>query len=223
MERAYVATKKMHFCRYYSNITWRHTYIRTRVKDIRIKLLSISSNMYNIGMKIKTELNMEVHLTMHIHIALAEKADLDEILRLQYLSYQSEAEMYHDYNIPPLKQTITDLEDEFEKQIILKVVADNRIVGSVRAYKDRDICKIGKLIVHPDYQNRGIGSKLMNEIELRFVHCNKFELFTGEKSLKNIYLYQKLGYQRTRELEVNPQLTMIYLEKQQMSRDNIDK
>ncbi|MNZ58880.1 putative acetyltransferase [compost metagenome] len=156
---------------------------------------------------------------MIIHITLAEKADLEQLLQLQYLSYQSEAEIYDDYTIPPLKQTITELEEEFKVQMILKAVIDNRLVGSVRAYMEEGICKIGKLIVHPDYQNRGIGSQLMNEIELRFTRCDKFELFTGEKSLRNIYLYNKLGYRQTGELRVSPQLTIIYMEKNQSKPD----
>lgn len=40
-------------------------------------------------------------------ILKAEKADLKDILELQYLSYQSEAEIYKDYNIQPLKAIFT--------------------------------------------------------------------------------------------------------------------
>ncbi|MNN02229.1 Acetyltransferase YpeA [compost metagenome] len=150
---------------------------------------------------------------MTVNIEQAENVDLEGILQLQYLAYQSEAEIYNDYSIPPLTQTITQLEEEFAEQVILKAVVDNRIVGSVRALKDGETCKIGKLIVHPDYQNRGIGSKLMNAIEGRFIHCSKYELFTGAKSLKNISLYQKRGYQQTRKINVSPRLTLIYMEK----------
>lgn len=150
---------------------------------------------------------------MILDIGKAEKTELEEILQLQYLSYQSEAELYDDFAIPPLRQTIADLEEEFSNQIILKAVVDNRIIGSVRAYIEQDECKIGKLMVHPDFQNRGIGAMLMNEIELRFFHCKKFVLFTGAKSTKNLYLYNKLGYRITDEKQVNEQLTLFCLEK----------
>lgn len=46
-------------------------------------------------------------------IQKAQKEDLEEILKLQYLPYQSEAKLFGDMNIPPLKQTIEELGEEF--------------------------------------------------------------------------------------------------------------
>lgn len=46
-------------------------------------------------------------------IQKAQKEDLEEILKLQYLAYQSEAKLFGDMNIPPLKQTIEELGEEF--------------------------------------------------------------------------------------------------------------
>ncbi|NWL86758.1 hypothetical protein DMN77_03990 [Paenibacillus sp. 79R4] len=65
-------------------------------------------------------------------IAKAERSDLPSILKLQYEAYQSEAEIYGEM-IPPLKQTIGELEEEFNEGIILKSVVHEEIVGSVRA------------------------------------------------------------------------------------------
>ena len=67
------------------------------------------------------------------------------------------------------------------------------MVGSVRAYQQKDTIFIGRLAVRPDYQNKDIGAKLMISIEEVFESTKRFELFTGHKSIKNIYLYQKLG------------------------------
>ena len=67
-------------------------------------------------------------------IEKAKIEDLQEILNLQYLSYQSEAKLFNDMNIPPLKQTLEELYDEFQKGTILKVVNDvGTIKGSDRA------------------------------------------------------------------------------------------
>jgi acetyltransferase family protein len=38
-----------------------------------------------------------------ILIKKAQKEDLEEILKLQYLAYQSEAKLFGDIDIPPLK------------------------------------------------------------------------------------------------------------------------
>ncbi len=140
--------------------------------------------------------------------------DAQEILALQKLSYQSEAEIYNDYSIAPLTQSIREIEAEFENQIFLKASVDDRkIIGSVRAYVRQGTCLIGRLIVHPDFQNQGIGTSLIHEIESRFGHAKRFELFTGHLSKRNIYLYQKLGYQAFNREKVDKNLELVYMEK----------
>jgi ribosomal protein S18 acetylase RimI-like enzyme len=87
------------------------------------------------------------------------------------------------------------------------------VVGSVRAYRYKDTVFIGRLAVRPTYQNKGIGVKLMISIEEIFESAKRFELFTGHKSIKNIYLYQKLGYREFKRIPINDSLTIVYLEK----------
>jgi hypothetical protein len=53
----------------------------------------------------------------------------------------------------------------------------------------------------------------MNSIENCFKGCKRYELFTGKKSVKNIYLYNKLGYRIFKEEKISEKLTFVYLEK----------
>jgi GNAT superfamily N-acetyltransferase len=129
----------------------------------------------------------------------ATVADALEILALQKLSYLSEARLYNDYSIPPLTQTVEDLVADFGRKTFLKAVEDGRIVGSVNGFRKDDCCHIGRLMVHPDFQGRGIGSLLMEAIEAAFDDVRAWELFTGELSLNNIRLYERLGYRIVRE------------------------
>lgn len=147
---------------------------------------------------------------------MIEKAlfeDLEEILELQKLAYRSEGELYNDYTIEPLTQTIESIKEDYDKQTILKAVEAEKIVGSIRAYEIGSICYIGRVFVHPDYQNKGIGRKLINSIEKHFNQCNKYSLFTGKKSLKNIKLYSSLGYNIIKEEKINGNLTFVHFEK----------
>lgn len=140
-------------------------------------------------------------------------SDLEEILALQKLAYLSEAEICNDFSIPPLLQTIEDIKSEYAYKTFLKAVDSGKIIGSVRANLQDGTCYIGKLIVHPDFQNRGIGTALMNSIENCFKGCKRYELFTGKKSVKNIYLYNKLGYRIFKEEKISEKLTLVSLEK----------
>lgn len=146
-------------------------------------------------------------------ISEASEADSTEILTLQKICYLQEAEIYHDFSIQPLTQTDKELKDEFTKCIFLKCVFGNNIIGSVRAFENDKTCFIGKLIVHPEFQNIGIGRELMNQIEYKFSNSARFELFTGSESIKNISLYQKLGYNIFKREKIKPSLELVFLEK----------
>ena len=146
-------------------------------------------------------------------IKKAQKEDLEKILELQYLAYQSEAKLFGNMDIPPLKQTIEEVYDEFHKGIILKAVdEEGLIIGSVRAYQENGTVYIGKLMVHPKMQKKGIGTKLLLEIENVYPN-QRYELFTSTKSINNIRLYEKLGYKTFKEEAVSQDLIFVYMRK----------
>ena len=150
---------------------------------------------------------------MSEHITSAGREDLAEILKLQYLAYQSEAALFNSQDIPPLKQTLEELQDEFENSTILKMTDESgNIIGSVRAQEMDGTVYIGKLMVHPDHRRKGYGSSLLREIESRFPN-RWYELFTSTKSVDNIRLYKSLGYTPFREKSVDKDLRFVYLQK----------
>jgi ribosomal protein S18 acetylase RimI-like enzyme len=151
---------------------------------------------------------------LSVTIKRADVRDAEEILALQKLAFQSEAELYNDYTLPPLTQTLEEMRADFEKQVILKASIDGRVVGSVRAQmKSQGTCYVGRLVVHPDFQNRGIGTRLMDEIEGVFSQAERFELFTGHRSENTLHLYHKLGYREFKRERVSDDLTLVFLEK----------
>ena len=146
-------------------------------------------------------------------ICRALVTDLDEILKLQYLAYQSEAALFGTDDIPPLKQTKEEVSEEYQKGSILKMVTeDGRIIGSVRAHAQDETAYIGKLMVHPDYRGCGLGSALLSEIE-RYFSGLRYELFTSTRSTDNIRLYRKAGYEIFCQRAVDDTLIFVYLEK----------
>ena len=53
----------------------------------------------------------------------------------------------------------------------------------------------------------------MTAIEDSFGAARRFELFTGERSERNLHLYQKLGYRSFRSERLNERVTLVFLEK----------
>lgn len=146
-------------------------------------------------------------------VTKAEQADLEAILALQYLAYQREALALGNFEIQPLKQTLTEVKGEFDKGIFLKAVnTGNEIIGSVRGYTDHRTLFIGKLMVHPKEQGKGIGTRLLAAMEAAAPDF-RYELFTSSRSQRNLQLYQRQGYVPFRKEPISPELTLIYLEK----------
>jgi len=150
---------------------------------------------------------------MGISIVEATPEDAEEILDLQKAAYASEGCLYKDFTLPPLTQTLDKIREGFDRQLFLKAVDDGEIVGSVRACTKESTCYVGRLIVRPDHQDGGIGTRLMEEIEAFFPRAERFELFTGHRSEKALHIYRKKGYSIFRREPVHDDLTLVYLEK----------
>ena len=146
-------------------------------------------------------------------INLASIEDATDILALQQLAYQSEAKLYQDWTLPPLTQTLDALVTEMGKSITLKAVINNQLIGSVRATAENSVCKINRLMVHPNFQGQRIGSALMKKIESLHNQSSGFRLFTGSKSLDNIRFYQKLGYRISHNQKLSDKVELCFMEK----------
>ncbi|MBO4579971.1 MAG: GNAT family N-acetyltransferase [Clostridiales bacterium] len=146
-------------------------------------------------------------------ISKALTTDLKEILDLQYLAYQSEAALFGNKDIPPLKETIEEVEEEYQKGLIIKMTDPNGvIIGSVRAYEDGGTVYIGKLMVHPDHRRKGYGKMLLSEIE-KYFPGRRYELFTSTRSVDNIRLYESVGYKEFDRKKIDEELEFLYMEK----------
>jgi ech hydrogenase subunit C len=169
----------------------------------------------------------------------AEKSDAPEILATQKVAYQSEAELYGDDSLPALQQSLEDLENDFDRRpqreatvlgargasagrdaesdriIFLKAVVNGKIIGSVRGYVVDDTAYLSRLNVHPYFRKRGIGRKLLGEIEQAFPHVSRFETKTGHQSKRNLYQLTSRGYQQFKTEPFTPTITWIYLQKAQ--------
>ena len=147
-----------------------------------------------------------------INIQKARFEDLEDILELQQTAYLSEAELYKEIVIPPLIQTISEIQEEYITSVFYKIVSHSKMIGSVRVSYSNDTCNINKLCVHPRHQGQGIGRLMMREVE-NVMDCRRFELFTGHRSTRNLNFYESLGYRRFKQEPQNEALTLIYLVK----------
>ena len=153
-------------------------------------------------------------------ITQAVQEDLIIILDIQRKAFLEVAKTFHLKSMPQIEQTLDSLTAEFKNCTFLKASIANTIVGSVRAFKKEDTCYISKLIVLPEYQNKGIGKALMNEIENQFKNIvNRYELFTGSRDQRNQHLYNQLGYKSFKTEKLNDEISFVYMEKRSHQSD----
>jgi GNAT superfamily N-acetyltransferase len=148
-----------------------------------------------------------------VNISRADLEDAGEILELQKAAYQSEAQRYNDWTIPPLTQTLEETQNEIDSLVFLKATYQQRIIGSVRAFADGNTCFISRLFVHADFQRKGIGTRLMERIERLFPTVDRYELCTGDRSLKSIRFYHRLGYRKTETKKQTDKVDIVIMEK----------
>lgn len=136
----------------------------------------------------------EKHLDYHIEVA--QKQDLKAILALQHTAFADEAKRIGKMDIEPMTQDLQSIEKELKTQMILKCSLENgEIIGSVRGFTQEDTTYIRKLFVNPKYRKKGIASALIRTLCSKLA-AKRYEIFTSEKSLENIALYEKLGFAR---------------------------
>ncbi|MEE1797287.1 MULTISPECIES: GNAT family N-acetyltransferase [unclassified Streptomyces] len=154
---------------------------------------------------------------MSVTISAASAQDAEQILKLQYLCYQNEAELYGDYTIEPLTQTLDDLRAELDGGHGLVARLGDEVVASVRGSVDADgTARIAKLIVHPRLRRHGLGGRLLDAIEVHFAAepaAQRFQLFTGHRNEGNLRLYRSRGYAPVATEQVGPKLRLVRLEK----------
>lgn len=76
-------------------------------------------------------------------------------------------------------------------------------IGFAHARLEADICKLDKLYIHPDFQRRGVGQALLNEIKTFAVNhaAAKLRLQVNRGNIAAIAAYQRYGF-TTREARV---------------------
>ncbi|WP_405060461.1 tRNA (guanosine(37)-N1)-methyltransferase TrmD [Kribbella sp. NBC_01505] len=154
-----------------------------------------------------------------VRILPAAAGDAGEIHTLQLAAFLSEGQLYDEYAIPPLLETAEAAIERLQEGIVLKAVAGTRIVGSVQLTVDGSVGYIGRIIVAPDWQGRGLGTRLLRTVEkLAPTEVTTYELNTGGRSERNLAMYRKAGYREVRREAQTPKVDLVHLAKRRRKK-----
>ena len=74
------------------------------------------------------------------------------------------------------------------------------LVGLARALSDDvSICYLQDILVHPDFQRRGIGDRLIQACLIRYAHVRAKVLMTDDEERQRLF-YEKAGFRDSKDL-----------------------
>ena len=148
-------------------------------------------------------------------ITQAQPSDAGEILTLQQAAFMSEGRLNGSFAIPPLTETLADVELSLATGSVLVARIRGRLVASVRGEAHADgRWFIGRLMVAPDQQRQGIGSVLMDAIEAAApAGTAAYALFTGAASAATLTYYRRRGYLETERRITEDGVPVVVLER----------
>lgn len=136
-------------------------------------------------------------------------------MTLQRAAFVQEALIYGTADMPPLTQTLEEVEAELAVNLGCVALRGTRMIGAVRARRDGDLLLIGRLAIAPDQQGRGVGTALLDAVERRGIEAGaaEAELFTGSLSEANLRLYRREGYVETQRVPGDDGIEQVFLRK----------
>jgi len=88
-----------------------------------------------------------------------------------------------------------------------KILQDGRIVGGIIVFDmGHGHCELGRIYVDPTFQDHGIGQAAMRQVFDAFPDAHRWTLGTPKWAVRNQHFYEKLGFVKVRETEVDPHL-----------------
>jgi tRNA (guanine37-N1)-methyltransferase len=140
----------------------------------------------------------------------AQPGDAGELLTLQRACWVQEA-LANDSlaDIPALHESLEDVRTWMATWSTWVVRSQGRLVGAVRGRLAESPAgqtwDIGRIMVAPDLQGRGLGRALLEHIEaVAAPEATTYVLFTGARSTDNIRMYKKAGYRLRTDLDAPP-------------------
>ncbi|WP_028645353.1 tRNA (guanosine(37)-N1)-methyltransferase TrmD [Nocardioides sp. URHA0020] len=130
-----------------------------------------------------------------IEIRPATPADAAELLVLQLACWVQVQHENPGVHVAALHESLDDVRAWLDTHTVLVARSAGRLVGAVRGIRHEEVWDIGRLMVAPDLEGRGLGRELLGRMEgLAPPDATAYWLFTGAKSARNLRMYKKAGY-----------------------------
>jgi ribosomal protein S18 acetylase RimI-like enzyme len=126
-----------------------------------------------------------------------------QVLAIQLLSYQVEANIIGFEGIPALKDTVASIQKS--KEQFCGYYEEGVLVGVISYSIKDNTLEIHRLIVHPQHFRKGIGRALVEYVlYLGRDNISRYIVWTASSNYPAVDLYRSLGFQEEEQVEVHP-------------------
>lgn len=132
----------------------------------------------------------------------AIKNDAPKLTEIQKASFDDESKHFNNNEIcgPLGYDSVSWQEEMMQNCEYFKLLYNGEIIGGALIFiESNQVHNLGRIFIDPNYQNQGIGKKVMKEIEGSFPDSTKWWLDTPSWSVKNHHFYIKCGFTKVRE------------------------
>jgi ribosomal protein S18 acetylase RimI-like enzyme len=134
-----------------------------------------------------------------VRLDLSDRRIAESVLRLQQRAYRIEADLIGSEGIPPLQETLEELQACGET--FLGAIDDGELIGAISwRFRDATI-DIHRLVVHPDRFRRRIGTGLVHGALEAEPLAEKAIVQTGAQNAPATALYEREGFEHLDEID----------------------
>ena len=141
---------------------------------------------------------------MAVTLRKAMRDDIETIWRMQVEAFSELLDKYQDFDISPATESLEKITAKFEQPwtTYYFIVLDDIIVGAVRIINKNDggRKRISPIWIMAEFRNKGYAQQAITELE-KIYGSDNWCLDTILQEKGNLYLYEKMGYVQTGEIE----------------------
>jgi len=143
----------------------------------------------------------------------SDRAVARRVLEIQHAAYAVEASLVGYDTIPPLHETLAELQSQ--PLIFLGVSCDRTLAGVLGYRRQGDTVDIDRLAVHPTFFRRGLATKLLRELLARERDASQVTASTGFGNHPAINVYERFGFRVVGDDEPVPGVRIVLLQRDQ--------
>lgn len=147
---------------------------------------------------------------MNLTIKRTKEVEARRLLEIQTEAFAEDLKRYEDYDTNPVNESIERLLWKIAAFIHYTIWLGDEIIGGadVRDLQENKY-RLNRIFLSNEYQNKGLGSKIMELIESEFPSANEWSLDTPYLNTRNHHFYEKLGYKKVGQHQISAKLLLI--------------